>query len=396
MKRIVKFISLILSLTIADILYGQDFTEAAKSPQKGEEEIGRVTSKISRGDMVYVLNFGYNNAPETDKSNLSPLDSDDKYYKILYREAKEKYGQKYPNFKLRNFRISPNSRERKSGREGNNSRYYTWRIVDFWVDLSATVVYSPQEAKYENISKAINKALLKVKEGSRIAIDAVYASNGTEREDYKDYLVNLLLDKGYRVVAKEYLEKLYNEQQQQQSGIYNDRTLVQENNFSAIGFFIGLKVTESKIKVQVVNVSTGEYEGYIIENLNATNSKTDANIGYLSKAIDRALSNVREGSRFAVDGVSVQNGDRDDYKDQVINLLLDKSYKVVAKEYLEKLYEEQQKQQSGIYNDRTLVQENNFSAVGYYINVKVTETSLRVQVVNVSTGEYEGSSTITF
>ena len=77
-------------------------------------------------------------------------------------------------------------------------------------------------------------------------------------------------------------------------------------------------------------------------------------------------------------------------------MLLDKGYKVVAKEYLERLYEEQQNQQSGIYNDKTTVQENNFSAVGYYINVKVTETSLRVQVINVSTGEYEGNSTVNF
>ena len=69
---------------------------------------------------------------------------------------------------------------------------------------------------------------------------------------------------------------------------------------------------------------------------------------------------------------------------------------VVAKEYLDKLYEEQQAQQSGIYNDNTTVKDNNFSAVGYYINVKITETSLRVQVINVSTGEYEGNATVNF
>jgi len=69
---------------------------------------------------------------------------------------------------------------------------------------------------------------------------------------------------------------------------------------------------------------------------------------------------------------------------------------VVAKEQLEKLYREQQDQQSGIYNPNTTVQDNNFSAVGYYINVKVTETSIRVQVVNVSTGEYEGNATVNF
>lgn len=119
--------------------------------------------------------------------------------------------------------------------------------------------------------------------------------------------------------------------------------------------------------------------------------------GSLSQALNKALLNVRESSRLAIDQVTVISSmDRGEFKDQLIDVLLDKGYKVVAKEYLEKLYEEQQAQQSGIYNDKTTVQENNFSAVGYYINVKVTETSLRVQVVNVSTGEYEGNATVNF
>lgn len=100
---------------------------------------------------------------------------------------------------------------------------------------------------------------------------------------------------------------------------------------------------------------------------------------------------------MAIDQVSVTYGmDKEALKDQLLDVLLDKGYKVIAKEYLEKLYEEQEAQQSGIYNESTTVKDNNFSAVGYYINVKVTETSLRVQVVNVSTGEYEGNATVNF
>ena len=119
----------------------------------------------------------------------------------------------------------------------------------------------------------------------------------------------------------------------------------------------------------------------------------------LSKAMDKAFRNVREGSRVAIDMVTVSGGvsiNREDLKDQIIDALLDKGYKVVAKDYLEKMYEEQEAQQSGIYNESTTVKTDNFSAVGYYINVKVTETSLRVQVVNVSTGEYEGNATVNF
>ncbi len=114
--------------------------------------------------------------------------------------------------------------------------------------------------------------------------------------------------------------------------------------------------------------------------------------------MNKALRDVPDGSRLAIDRITSSNEsiDRDVLKDKVIDLLLDKGYRIVAKDYLAKLYQEQQDQQSGIYNESTTVRDNNFSAVGYYINVKVMETSLRVQVVNVSTGEYEGNATVNF
>ena len=131
---------------------------------------------------------------------------------------------------------------------------------------------------------------------------------------------------------------------------------------------------------------------------NSNNSKKNIENAF-SRAMEKSFREVREGSRVAIDMVNVSGGiniSREEFKDFIIDALLDNGYRVVAKDYLEKMYEEQQAQQSGIYNERTTVQENNFSAVGYYVNVKVTETSLRVQVVNVSTGEYEGNATVNF
>lgn len=122
--------------------------------------------------------------------------------------------------------------------------------------------------------------------------------------------------------------------------------------------------------------------------------QTESEIDPLTKAINKALQDIREGSRLALDQIKIVNGDKEDFKDKVVEILLDEGYKVVAKDYLEKLYEEQKAQQSGIYNERTTVQENNFSAVGYYINVKQTETAIKVQVINVSTGEYEANVTV--
>lgn len=127
------------------------------------------------------------------------------------------------------------------------------------------------------------------------------------------------------------------------------------------------------------------------------NNPNDGGKDDLTKALDKALQDIREGSRIAIDQVRVPSDvNKEEYKDEVVEILLDKGYKVVAKEYLEKLYEEQQAQQSGIYNDRTTVKDNNFSAVGYYLNVRLTETSLRVQIINVSTGEYDANVTIKF
>lgn len=147
-----------------------------------------------------------------------------------------------------------------------------------------------------------------------------------------------------------------------------------------------------------------EYNGsnYLVLGANVVSGLKDDDIKVpLNKAFDKALMNVREGSRFSIDKVTVTGEianevNKETITDNTIDILLDKGYKVVAKEYLERLYQEQQTQQSGIYNENTVVQENNLSAVGYFLNIKITDESLRVQVVNVSTGEYEGNATITF
>lgn len=130
-----------------------------------------------------------------------------------------------------------------------------------------------------------------------------------------------------------------------------------------------------------------EYDYYVIATVVELPQKSHI-------AIKKALQNIPEGSRLALDQIRTVKGNNEDFKDQIVEILLDEGYKVVAKDYLEKLYEEQKAQQSGIYNDRTIVKENNFSAVGYYINVKQTETTIKVQVINVSTGEYEANVTV--
>jgi len=144
-----------------------------------------------------------------------------------------------------------------------------------------------------------------------------------------------------------------------------------------------------------ISSSTTTCSAKVIE-LNSNSPETKLNETFV-KAIDKAMSSIRASSRLAIDQISASGGlDRETVKDQLLDILLDKGYKVVAKEYLEKLKEEQEQQQSGGYNEKTTARTDNFSGVGYFLNVRVNEKSIRVQVINVSTGEYEGNATVEF
>ncbi|MBR1550243.1 MAG: hypothetical protein IJ634_06360 [Bacteroidales bacterium] len=44
----------------------------------------------------------------------------------------------------------------------------------------------------------------------------------------------------------------------------------------------------------------------------------------------------------------------------------------------------------------TTVKSNNFSATDYYITIRITEEYVQVQVIDVSTGEYDGNAIVNF
>jgi len=109
------------------------------------------------------------------------------------------------------------------------------------------------------IEKVVNKAMESISPNSRIAINTIVTGEGLNREQINDIILDTLLGSNYKVVAKEYLEKLKEEIEEQQSGDYNNRTTVKTDNFSAVGYFLDLKIRNNVARVYIVNVSTGEY-----------------------------------------------------------------------------------------------------------------------------------------
>ena len=238
MKKVTKFFMAALLAGMCSFGYAQDYLG---NPKPTEKLIGTVS----------VTKAAYPSCPVNDnnQSNWYNYSTKLRWYETLLEKAKQQYPNK--TIDIRNMEVG--KFESTSSTYGD--RYYGPAIGKV-VDLR-----DPETQTYGNLSQAINKALRNVREGSRMAIDQVSVPYSMDKEDLKDQLLDVLLDKGYRVVAKDYLEKLYEEQEAQQSGIYNDKTTVQENNFSAVGYYINVKVTETSLRVQVVNVSTGEYEG---------------------------------------------------------------------------------------------------------------------------------------
>lgn len=192
----------------------------------------------------------------------------------------------------------------------------------------------------------------------------------------------------------------------------NEKVLVQNavtvNGYNSIQAAYNGALREARNKyagraVDVRNLTKGELkftsDGMASNHYNYTIVELpDAVSIALSSALTKALADVEEEGKFAINKIVITSEDVDKakIKGEAIDLLSKKGHKVVAKEYLEKLYAEQKTSRSEAFNQKTVVKGNNFSATGYYINISITDDYLQVQIINVSTGEYDGNAIVNF
>lgn len=230
--------------------------EWQKTPKEGEKEVEMIIDTVYGSFKRTSYIHGVTSCDDRRNYSVEQL------YKFVLDKLKVKIGEKYPDFALRQFKWRVEDENVDYYYYDNNKLKYS--ITHRYYYISAILVIPGVTKPIENpLEKAVDKALLEVREGARIAIDQIRVPSGTDKEEYKDEVVEILLDKGFKVVAKEYMERLYEEQQSQQSGIYNDRTTVKENNLSAVGYYLNVKLTDTALRVQIINVSTGEYEGNV-------------------------------------------------------------------------------------------------------------------------------------
>lgn len=223
-KRILA-LALAMLLGIGSVAAQEDFDKAQKAPQGKETVLTKETRTRSGHD------------------NLQSA------YKAALREAKQANPKKEVG--IRNLTKG----SVKVNGDGSVSYYYTYTVVEL------------PDAMAQKLYEALGKATRQINDGNRFAVDNISVTDGkSDKEKIKGQVVDYLIGRNYKVVAKDYLEKLYKEQQGQQSGIYNEETTAEMGNFSAVGYYLTVRITEEYVQVQVVNVSTGEYVGNVIEN----------------------------------------------------------------------------------------------------------------------------------
>jgi hypothetical protein len=243
MKKVLLTMALALMTSLA-VNAQQDIRSMYWSPEKHEKVLG---SNI-------FFRFEGTFYKDSDPKHYDDGYSDKEIYSILLNKAKQDYPNR-SNLIIRDV-------DKKYDYNFIEKRGYNIGITYHYYGFFSVVVEDSKLKSNLDLNEAVSKALTKVPNGARMAIDQITVPYSINSDDFKDQLLDILIDKGYRIVAKEYLQKLYQEQQDQlNSGLYNPDTMVEGSKFSAVGYFINVKVTETSIRVQVVNVSTGEYEG---------------------------------------------------------------------------------------------------------------------------------------
>jgi len=233
-----KPILTLIGIMFFSLALAQDYT---KDPKANERVIGNVTASFDQERTI----------------------SADKIYSILLEKAKKEYPQK--NIDLRNVRYDYSTETMTNlgskDANGNWTPNTTYTVKAYSCSAKVVEFISHGTQLNETLVKALDKATSNIYAGSRFAIAQISVSGEFDREIVKDQLLDILLDRSYRVVAKEYLEKLKEELEEQTSGGYNERKTAKTDNLSGVGYFLNVRVNEKSIRVQVINVSTGEYEG---------------------------------------------------------------------------------------------------------------------------------------
>lgn len=228
MKNIMRTIVLIAVCLIFGIsnANAQDYSKARKHPSKTE--------------VIISTNLRTKNGYDTYQAA----------YKAALREAKQAYPEK--DVEVRDLRED----EVKVNAGGSVSHYYRYTIVE----MPSVVT--------QKLYHAIDKATKDIEEGNRFALDKVTITDRSiDKEKIKGQVVDMLLERNYKVVAKDMLERLSKEQQTQQNGSSDEENANERNKFTSVGYYVIVRVTEEYVQVQVVNVSSGEFEGNVTENL---------------------------------------------------------------------------------------------------------------------------------
>jgi hypothetical protein len=117
----------------------------------------------------------------------------------------------------------------------------------------------------------------------------------------------------------------------------------------------------------------------------------------LETVMNKALNGVPDKSRVAVvDVISHNRSIKNTIEDFVEEILLEKGFRPVDRKDLDKAREEQALQYNGEFDEKTWSEIGKFAGAAYVLTVRSDENSIRVRVLNTTTGEVAGNATQRF
>lgn len=197
----------------------------------------------------------------------------------ILAKLSERANQQFSGYANKSVKIINNQAELQFKGSGDNevtrfAHYATGEVwYDKWVEdpkpetvkvveITTNPKTTPAKLKLDKaVCKAIEKATEGVSSGARIAINLIRVPDNIQKNEIKDIILDFLLDSNYKVVAKEHLETLKSELEEQNSGNYNTQKRAENDNFSGAGYLIDCKIASNIVRIYLVNISTGEYAG---------------------------------------------------------------------------------------------------------------------------------------
>jgi len=273
------------------------------------------------------------------------------------------------------------------------------------VDFGESQPLSNPAGLEDAVRTAVQQATAKVSKNAKMAIvDVLSGSNADFIRGESEYT---LVNQGFRVVDRGQLDRIRQEQGIQASWEVDDRTAVNIGRLAGAEYLITIRADGqgglTRLRWRILSTQTALVTGVASVPYQGTSSRgTVLSLeNALTSAIDQATTKVTKDTRIAVVQITTTNTSHRDYvMGESGHILVNKGFRVVNRNEIDRIRNEQRIQYSGEVDDKTTVDIGKLAGAKYIITGRIDGTGnlqrLRLRVLDTETAEVVGVSSVRF